>query len=180
MSGHSKWSKIKRQKAVEDQKRGADFSRLGKAIAVAVRQGGGTDPDTNSALRMAIEQAKAINMPRVNIERAIARGAGGSKSDLEAVVYEGYGPGGVALVIAVKTDNRSRTGAEIRSLLDRSGGSLGAPGCAAYMFDRQTDGSYVAKTSLPVAGDNKEKLAGLLSQLKKQVEVKAVYHNGQL
>lgn len=137
MSGHSKWSTIKRKKGKADAERGRMFSRLIKEITVAARQGGG-DEEGNPRLRTAIQAAKAANMPQVNIERAIKRGTGELPGvTYEEAVYEGYGPGGVAVMIEVLTDNKKRTVAEIRHLFDRNGGNLGANGSVAWMFDQQ-------------------------------------------
>lgn len=137
MSGHSKWATIRRKKAANDAKRGQLFTKLGRIITVAAREGGG-DPETNFALRLAIQKAKESNMPMDNIDRAIQRGAGGGEgSDYEEIVYEGYGPGGVAMLIQVTTDNRRRTVAEVRSTLTRAGGSLGGTGSVAWQFDQK-------------------------------------------
>ncbi|MFM9023494.1 MAG: YebC/PmpR family DNA-binding transcriptional regulator [Solirubrobacterales bacterium] len=137
MAGHSKWASIKHKKAVVDSRRGKLFTKLGRAITVAAREGGG-DPDGNPSLALAIQKARDASMPKDNIERAIARGTGeGADADaIEAVVYEGYGPGGVALLIEALTDNRNRTGAEVRHALTKHGGSLGEPGSVAYLFEQ--------------------------------------------
>ena len=137
MAGHSKWASIKHKKAVVDSRRGKLFTKLGRAITVAAREGGG-DPDGNPSLALAIQKARDASMPKDNIERAIARGTGeGADADaIEAVTYEGYGPGGVALLIEALTDNRNRTGAEVRHALTKHGGSLGEPGSVAYLFDQ--------------------------------------------
>jgi YebC/PmpR family DNA-binding regulatory protein len=137
MSGHSKWSKIHRQKEVTDAKRGQLFTKLGRAIAVAVRAGGGvTDPEANFQLRLAIEKAKQFNMPKVNIERALQRGAGrGEEGALEEVTYEGFGPEGIAVLAQATTDNKQRTSQEVRNLFEKGGGSLGGPGAVAYQFE---------------------------------------------
>jgi YebC/PmpR family DNA-binding regulatory protein len=137
MAGHSKWASIKHKKAVVDSRRGKLFTKLGRAITVAAREGGG-DPDGNPALALAIQKARDASMPKDNIERAIARGTGeGADADaIEAVVYEGYGPGGVALLIEALTDNRNRTGAEVRHALTKHGGSLGEPGSVSYLFEQ--------------------------------------------
>lgn len=133
MSGHSKWSTIKRQKGANDAKRGQAFTKAGRLITIAAREGGSTDG--NYKLRLAVESARAINMPKDNIERAIARGAGGGDSGpLEEVVYEGYGPKGIAVIIEAVTDNRMRTSSEVRSTLDKAGGSLAGPGAVAFNF----------------------------------------------
>ena len=137
MAGHSKWASIKHKKAVVDSRRGKLFTKLGRAITVAAREGGG-DPDGNPSLALAIQKARDASMPKDNIERAIARGTGeGADADaIEAVTYEGYGPGGVALLIEALTDNRNRTGAEVRHALTKHGGSLGEPGSVAYLVDQ--------------------------------------------
>jgi YebC/PmpR family DNA-binding regulatory protein len=138
VSGHSKWHSIKHKKAVVDQRRGQHFTKLARAITVAAREGGG-DPEGNAGLALAIQKARDASMPKDNIERAIAKGTGeGADADqIEAVVYEGYGPGGVALLIEALTDNRNRTGADIRHAFSKNGGSLGEPGSVAYLFDKR-------------------------------------------
>lgn len=137
MSGHSKWATIKRKKGAADAKRGQLFTRLTREIVMAAREGGG-DPETNFRLRLAVDKARAQNMPKENIERAIKRGTGESKdgANYEEVVYEGYAPNGVALIIETVTENRNRTVAEIRHILSRSGGSLGDPGSTGWQFHR--------------------------------------------
>ena len=135
MAGHSKWAQIKRTKAVVDAKRGAVFTRLGREITVAAR--GGADPAGNFQLRTAIEKAKAAGVPNANIERAIAKGSGqgGAEADqFESVRYEGYGPGGVAVLIEALTDNRNRTAADLRLAFSKHGGNLGESGCVSYLF----------------------------------------------
>ena len=135
MSGHSKWAQIKRQKATADARRGQVFTKLGREITVAARQGG-PDPEANFRLRLAIQKAREANMPMENIERAIKRGAGGSDATaLEEIVYEGYGPGGAAILVEAMTDNRNRTAAEVRSIFTRAGGNLGETGCVGWLFD---------------------------------------------
>lgn len=137
MAGHSKWSQIKRKKAAEDRKRGKLFNKLIREIAVAAREGGG-DPDANPRLRTAIENAKAANMPKDNIEKAILRGTGELPgTSYEDVTYEGYGPGGVAFFIEAVTDNTNRTVAEIRRLLEKYEGNLGRDGSVAWNFERK-------------------------------------------
>ncbi|MCP9916896.1 YebC/PmpR family DNA-binding transcriptional regulator [Cyanobium sp. ATX 6F1] len=135
MAGHSKWSQIKRTKAVVDAKRGAVFTRLGREITVAARSGG--DPAGNFQLRTAIEKARAAGMPNANIDRAIAKGSGrgDAGNDLEAIRYEGYGPGGVAVLVDVFSDNRHRTAADLRLAFSKHGGNLGENGCVGYLFD---------------------------------------------
>jgi len=138
MSGHSKWSSIKHKKAAADSRRGQQFTKLARAITVAAREGGG-DPDGNPALANAISKARDASMPKDNIERAIAKGTGAAAdaNAIEAVLYEAYGPGGVALLIEALTDNRNRTGADVRHVLAKHGGALGEPGSVAYLFDKR-------------------------------------------
>lgn len=135
MAGHSKWAQIKRQKAITDAKRGALFTRLGNQIAIAARNG--TDPDLNPSLAMAIEKAKAANMPMSNIERAIQRVADKSAAALQEVVYEGYGPGGVAIMVECATDNLNRTYPEVRNAFNKHGGSIAEKGSVAFQFTRK-------------------------------------------
>jgi YebC/PmpR family DNA-binding regulatory protein len=132
MSGHSKWSQIKRQKGVTDTKRGQLFTKLSREIAVAVRQGG-SNPEMNFRLRLAVQKARDSNMPLDSIERAIKRGTGGSEG--AETIYEGYGPGGAAILLEAMTDNRNRTIAEVRNLFSRGGGSLGESGCVTWIFE---------------------------------------------
>lgn len=135
MSGHSKWSTIKRQKGIADAKRGAVFTKLGNQLAVAAR--GGTDPATNSSLAMVIEKAKAANMPMSNIERSIQRAADKSAAQVEEIMYEGYGPGGVAILIEVATDNKNRTYPEVKLAFTKNGGNMAEPGSVAFQFTRK-------------------------------------------
>lgn len=138
MSGHSKWAQIRRQKGVNDSKRGALFTRLGREIAVAVREGGSGDPDANFRLRMAVQRARDANMPMDNIERTIKRSLGGGEgSQLADVVYEGYAPGGAAIMVQAMTDNRNRTAADIRSTFGKNGGNLGESGCVDWIFEQK-------------------------------------------
>jgi YebC/PmpR family DNA-binding regulatory protein len=137
MSGHSKWSTIKRKKGAADARRGKLFTQLIREITMAARTAGG-DPDANPRLRLAIDKARAQNMPKDNIERAIARGTGQLEGEqYEEVRYEGYGPAGVAVIVEALTDNRNRTVGEVRHLFSRYGGNLGANGCVAFLFDRR-------------------------------------------
>lgn len=138
MSGHSKWSTIKRQKGAKDAKRGQVFTKLGNAITIAVREGGGGDPTSNFRLRLAMDTAKSANMPKENIERAIERGLGKSgAAALETVTYEGYAPGKVALVVEAATDNKNRTTPEVRGTIERAGGTFVSPGAVSWMFKEQ-------------------------------------------
>lgn len=157
MSGHSKWSTIKRKKAANDAKRGNMFTRLAREIAIAAREGGG-DPDTNFSLRLAVDKARGANMPKDNIERAIRRGTGDDKDGaaFEQVVYEGFAPHGVALLVEVVTDNRNRAVAEIRHTLSRSGGTMAEAGAVSWQFKRQ---AYFAVPARGVDGDKVFELA---------------------
>jgi len=156
MSGHSKWASIKHKKAIVDSRRGQQFTKLARAITVAARDGGG-DPDANATLENAVRKAKEASMPKENIERAIAKGTGeGSEGEaIETVLYEGYGPGGVAVLVEALTDNRNRTGADVRHLFSKYGGSLGEPGSVAYLFDKKgtivVDASRYGEDDLMVA-----------------------------
>lgn len=138
MAGHSKWANIKHRKARQDQKRGKQWSKCSKAIMAAARQGGG-DPDANLALRYAIDEAKAVNMPKDTIENAIRKGSGEGADGVtyESIVYEGYGPAGVAVMCEILTDNRNRTAGEVRKIFEKSGGNLGSTGCVAYNFQNK-------------------------------------------
>ncbi|MBS1254038.1 MAG: putative transcriptional regulatory protein [Anaerolineales bacterium] len=153
MSGHSKWANIKHKKAREDAKRGKLFTKLAREITVAAR-GGGSDPEYNFTLRLAIDRAKDANMPNDNIERAIKRGTGELEGgELEEVIYEAYGPSGIAMLIQVVTDNRNRTVAEMRKVFNRKGGNMGESGSVKWQFDRK--GRIVIKTD----GADSEELA---------------------
>jgi YebC/PmpR family DNA-binding regulatory protein len=137
MSGHSHWAGIKHKKALVDSKRGKLWSKLSKAIIIAAKAGG-PDPAMNLRLRYAINDAKAVSMPKDNIERAIKKGAGGQEgTNFEEIIYEGYAPGGVAVMCDILTDNRNRTAPEVRKIFELAGGKLGATGCVAWMFDRK-------------------------------------------
>lgn len=154
MSGHNKWSKIHRKKEIQDQKKGSIFTKLGKDITIAVKKGGNGDPDNNFALRLAIDKARAANMPKDNIQRAIDRGLGKTgEGEMIELSLEGYGPQGVAVLVEAITDNRNRTVAEVKNLFDKSGGSLAEPGAVMYLFKRV--GRLKLKTSL----DEEELLA---------------------
>lgn len=155
MAGHSHWAGIKHKKALIDSRRGKLWSKLARAIIVAAKSGGG-DPATNLRLRYAINDAKAVSMPKDNIERAIKRGTGEQEgTNFEEVLYEGYGPGGVAILCEILTDNRNRTAGEIRKVFEMAGGKLGATGCVAWMFDRK------GVLEIPAAQIDEEKLMEL-------------------
>ena len=138
MSGHSKWATIKRQKGANDAKRGQLFTKLSKAITIAIRQGGGVgDPESNFRLRLAIEAARAANMPKENIERAIQRASGKQEVALEEAIYEGFGPGGFSVVVEAFTDNKLRTVSEVKNVFNKNGGSMGAQGSVMYQFEKK-------------------------------------------
>ncbi len=138
MSGHSKWHSIRRSKGVLDQRRWQLFTKLARDITMATREGNNGDPDANFRLRLAVDKAKGSNMPSDNIQRAIDRGLGkGGEAAIEEIFYEGYAPGGIAILIETATDNRNRTNAEVRSTLTKAGGSAGEPGSVAWMFEQQ-------------------------------------------
>jgi len=146
MSGHSKWATIKRAKGVTDAKRGQLFTKIAGMIAIAVKEGASSDPDINPRLRLAMDKAKSANMPKDSIDRAIQKGSGvGSGAQLEEVVYEGFAPGGAAMIVVAVTDKKQRTVAEVKNILEKNGGSLGAQGSVAYQFDRV--GEIIAKTN---------------------------------
>lgn len=137
MSGHNKWSTIKHKKAKTDEKRGKEFTKIAKEITIAVRTGGGGDPEANSKLKLAVQKAKSVNMPNENIARAIKKGTGEGEGDtLEEIIYEGYGPAGVAVMLEIATDNRNRTASEVRHYFSKYGGNLGENGCVGWMFKR--------------------------------------------
>ena len=158
MAGHSKWAGIKHKKAIVDSRRGKLFTKLARAITVAAKEGGG-DPEGNPRLALAIQKARDASMPKDNIERAVAKGTGeGADAEaLEDVLYEGYGPGGVALLVEAVTDNRNRTGSEIRHIFSKHNGNLGEPGSVAYLFDKKgvvvVDGERYSEDDLVVAID---------------------------
>ena len=157
MAGHSKWASIKHKKKAVDAKRGALFTKLTRAITVAARDGG--DPEANPTLALAVQKARDASMPKDNIERAIAKGTGAdSDADaFESVLYEGYGPGGVAILVEALTDNRNRTGSEVRHIFTKHGGNLGEPGSVAWTFEKKgeivVDGSRYAEDDLLAAID---------------------------
>lgn len=135
MSGHSKWATIKRQKGKNDAKRGVVFTKLSKAVTIAVQQGGGVgDPNQNFRLRLAVDAARAANMPKENIERAIERAAGKQGQALEEVVYEGFAPGGVTIIVEAATDNKNRTTGEVQNVFNKNGGNMGQPGSVSYQY----------------------------------------------
>jgi len=177
MAGHSKWNNIKHKKAAEDQKKAHAFSRISKLIRSAVRQGGSGDPEQNYALRPILDKARAANMPKDKIQKAIDVGLGkGENGPLKEVVYEGFTAEGLGLIIVALTDNPKRTAPEVRTILSRAGGSLGSTGCAAYMFERQQDRSYKCIMPLEVKeAKQQENLKDLVDELMDLEDVQDVY-----
>lgn len=172
MSGHNKWSKIKHKKGASDAERSRIFSKHSSLITIEVKKSGG---DTNSASVLAvIERAKKDSMPKDVIERALAKGTGAGAAALEEVLYEGYGPGGVALLIEAITDNNNRTAPEIRHIFSKSGLELGAPGSAMWAFTKTSDG-YIPNNPMDLDDETGEKLADFIEKLEDQADVTNVY-----
>lgn len=178
MSGHSKWAQIKYKKGATDAKRGKIFSKLSRAITIASKELGG-DPETNSKLAAAIEEARKANMPNDNIDRAIKRAAEKDSADLKEVAYEAYGPGGSALVITAVTDNSNRTTNEIKHLLFEHGAKLGVEGSAMWAFEK-TGKDFIAKFPTTLSADDSKKFEALLSALDDHDDVQKVYSNADL
>lgn len=157
MSGHSKWASIKHKKAANDSKKGKIWSKIAKEITIAVKEGGSPDPDQNARLRMVILKAKGTNMTNDNIDRAIKRGAGaGEGANIEEMSYEGYAPGGVAIIVDVATDNKNRTAAEIRSIFSKNGGNLAESGAVSWQFKKK------AVVMVPAAGNTEDALMDIV------------------
>jgi YebC/PmpR family DNA-binding regulatory protein len=155
MSGHSHWANIQHKKGAVDAKRGVLWSKLSRAIMVAAKNGG-SDPGMNIRLRVAIEDARSVSMPKENIERAVKKGAGElDGQQFDEIVYEGFGPGGVAILVEILTDNRNRTNGEVRKIFEKSGGNMGSPGCVKHMFERK--GLF----SLPLTATDEDTLMGI-------------------
>ncbi len=174
MSGHSKWAQIKRQKGAEDAKKSKVFGKLGSLIATEARKANG---DVNSpGLRMLIEKAKKENMPKDTIERAVKKGAGGEEEAMEALTYEGYGPGGCALIIEAFTGNRNKAAQEIKHILAKNGGSLAAQGAASWAFTKTND-EWVPNMTMPLSDDDGVILSAIIEDLEASDEVQDVYTN---
>lgn len=173
MSGHNKWSKIKHKKAASDAQKSKAFSKHAQLIAMESRKANG---DVNSpGLAAAIDRAKKDSMPKENIDRAVAKGSGAGGAALEEIMYEGYGPGGAAILIQVVTDNKNRTAPEIRHIFSKAGYELGTPGSAAWAFQKTADGYYVPTTPLDLDDDTGEKLAEFIETLEDNDDVTNVY-----
>lgn len=177
MSGHSKWSTIKRYKGIKDAKRGELFSKMSRLITVSAREGGG-DPDSNAKLRLAIEKAKEARMPKENIERAILKGVGkGASGSVLEVIYEGFGPNGEAFLVRAFTDNNNRTVSEIRTIFNKCGGNLGGSGSTAYIFGEDYENPIF---KVETTDSSKEKLLNLYETLTEHDDVSEVYTNFDL
>jgi YebC/PmpR family DNA-binding regulatory protein len=177
MSGHSKWANIKNRKEAMDKKKGKVFSKMAKIIEIAARKGG--DPEMNPTLRLAIENARSVNMPNDNIERAIKKGTGEDKEggQLEEITYEAYGPNGTPLIIEIITDNKNRTLSEIKHILNSYGGKLAETGSVRYLFDRM-EGEWKPKYSIDVTDENlKQQLEKLFGELDDNDDVNEIYSN---
>jgi YebC/PmpR family DNA-binding regulatory protein len=175
MSGHSKWAQIKRQKGAEDAKKSKVFGKLGSLIATESKKCGG---DTNApGLRMLIDKAKKENMPKDTIERAVKKGAGGETDAMESLTYEGYGPGGCALIIEAFTGNRNKAAQEIKHLLTRNGGSLAAQGAASWAFTKSEEEGWVPNSTIPLSDEDGALLSTIIDDLENNSEVQDVYTN---
>ena len=178
MAGHSKWAQIKRAKGANDAERGRMFTKIGKEIFVAVKLGG-PNPDTNSRLRDVIAKAKQNNMPNDNIQRSIKNAVSASdKTNYETITYEGYGPGGVAVMVHALTDNKNRTASEVRHAFDKSGGSLGVSGSVSYIFV-EIEGEYLPEFTTVVPPEKEAAFEKLLDMLDESEDVQEVYHNAE-
>lgn len=181
MSGHSKWSKVKHQKAVTDVRKGKVFSQLARQITLAVREGKSGDPNENPKLRMVLEKAREANLPKDNVGRAIDRGLGkGTGGALAEVVVEGYGPGGVAVMVTANTDNQNRTKSELKALFERHGGSTGEPGSVAYVFSGPEGTPSYRIPVDPSDSSGSSAIERLLIALDEQEDVEFVRHNAEL
>ncbi|HZZ98872.1 MAG TPA: YebC/PmpR family DNA-binding transcriptional regulator [Candidatus Saccharimonadia bacterium] len=178
MSGHSKWNNIKNKKAATDARKGKAFTLASKNITIAVRKGGSGNPNDNPSLRLAMEKAREVDMPNDNVQRAINRGLGkGESGNLEEIVYEGYGPHGIGFLVVVHTDNKQRTGAEVRLLFDRAGGSLGSPGSVMYLFQKSGT-EYILQIPLEITDPaQQEEIQEFFDEVEAHDDVEAVYMN---
>lgn len=178
MSGHSRWSQIKHKKAASDAKKGQVYGKLARMITLAAREKG-PDPNTNPALRVTIEKARSENMPSDNIDRAIKRAAGGEKDSLTEVMFEAYGPGGIAILITGITDNANRTSQEIKHILLGHNAKLAGPGSAKFLFGKTVDG-WQASSLMPIDEGIKEQLTKLFEALDDHDDVQDIFSNAEL
>ena len=182
MAGHSKWNNIKNRKGAVDAKRAKEFAQVSKLIRIAVKEGKSDNAEFNPRLRLLLDKARAVNMPREKIDRAIERGKGTTKGGavLHEVLYEGYGPAGVAVLVQAVTDNPTRTSAEVRYVFSRNGGSLAGPNAAQFLFQRAGDGtSFTPLMPQPVAGNELAQLHDLLEALDQLDDVEEVFHTAE-
>ena len=182
MSGHSKWNNIKNRKGAQDKKNGKIFGQLSRQIRSAVKEGGSGDPEQNPTLRTILEKTREVNMPKENIRRAIDKGLGKSATGtVREIVYEGFGPGGIGVLVTAVTDNVNRMSAELKNIFSTAGGNLGAPGSVIYMFNRATSGEegYICVVPIPVKDKNiQEKLQNLINELLENEDVEEVFCAG--
>lgn len=180
MSGHSKWNNIKNRKGTQDKKKSREFFLVSKMIRSAVQRSHDGNPETNPGLRLALEKARAVNMPKENVQRAINRalGKGEGGQAIQEVMYEGYGPGGVAIYAVAVTDNVQRTAGNIRFIFSRNGGSLGGPGSAAFLFTRGDEG-FVPTMTLPLDAAARQELNALVEALEEDEDIEEVYTNAE-
>jgi YebC/PmpR family DNA-binding regulatory protein len=177
MSGHSKWNNIKNRKGAQDKMKSKVFSQLSRLIRAAAKQGNSGDPKSNSALRLILDKARLANMPKDKVQKAIDVAMGkGNASQIQEIVYEGFGPAGVGLMIVALTDNVNRSSAEIRFVLNKYNGSLGSPGSVRYMFNRNQDGEFTATMKFPISEEDQAKLEELVENLIDLEDVEDVFY----
>lgn len=181
MAGHSKWNNIKNRKAAQDQKKSKAFFEVGRMIRVAVKEGQDDNPENNPALRVALDKAREVNMPKENVQRAIDRalGRGEFGKNIQEVYYEGYGPHGVGFLVETATDNVQRTAANVRFIFSKNGGSLGGPGSVMYMFERQ-GANFKATIPMPISEQQMEAIERFKEALTEDDDVEAVYTNATI
>lgn len=183
MAGHSKWAQIKRKKGIKDQEKGAVFTKLSKLISIAVSEGASiTDPERNIKLRLAIDKAKAANMPKDTIERAILKGSGPETSTIKEVMYEGFGPEGSGFIVHATTDNSNRTHTEVRTVFEKNGGKMGVPGSLQYLFKIERDPEFNCTPLFPVVLKSEasaDQVVSLMSALENLDDVQQVFTNVQ-
>ncbi|MBU0576563.1 YebC/PmpR family DNA-binding transcriptional regulator [Patescibacteria group bacterium] len=173
MSGHSKWANIKNRKGAQDEKKGKVFGQLSRLIRAAVKEGGSGDPSQNPTLRTILEKTREANMPKENVRRAIDKGLGkGTSGAVSEIVYEGFGPGGIGMLVTVATDNVNRISSELKNAFTTAGGSMGAPGSVMYMFNRARGGEegYICITPIPIKDENTQRKLQNLMDLLREIE----------
>ena len=176
MSGHSKWNNIKNRKGAQDKLKSKNFSQLSRLIRAATKQGASGDPKSNPTLRLILDKARVANMPKDKVQKAIDAALGKNNGNqIQEIVYEGFGPGGVGMMIVALTDNLNRSSSEIRFILSKFGGSLGSPGSAKYMFTRNQEGEFVATMKFPISVEDNDKLLELIDVLRDNEDVEDVF-----